>query len=167
MNTHQIHHILSNESTTRKRFQGVYPSDRVPKNPPKPAAFVANLDPHNSGGSHWVAFYLPSHGPAEYYDSYGTLPIPPFKKLLGQNYKRSIRTLQSPFSAVCGQYCIFFILKRCNGQSMHDIISTFGEDVTENDFILNYYIKNRFDIDLDVFDLPHLLQQISKAKTKE
>lgn len=167
MNTHQIHHILSNEPTTRKSFRGVYASDRLPKNPPKPAALVANLDPHNLGGSHWVAFYLPSKGPAEYYDSYGTLPIPPFEKLLGHNYRRSIRTLQSPFSTVCGQYCIFFILKRCNGQSMHDIISSFGEDVTENDFILNYYIKNRFDIDLDVFDLPHMLQQISKSKTKE
>ena len=36
---------------------------------------VANTDPSSKPGTHWVAFYFPSKGKGEFFDSYGHPPI--------------------------------------------------------------------------------------------
>ena len=165
MNTHQIEHILSAEKSTKDIFCGVFPSNEIPHKPSRekcPLAFVANIDPGHLPGTHWVAFYFPKQGPLEYFDTYGRLPLPAFETILNEEFLRSRRTLQNPFSSVCGQYCIYFIFKRCNGISMSNILRDFGENVLENDEIVNYYIEHTFDIDLDVYSVKHMLKQVSR-----
>ena len=75
MNTSQIGAVLKNLSFTKSSFQGVYPSDRLPKEiEDYPVALVANVDPHDKPGSHWCAFYIDENQDGEFFDSYGQAP---------------------------------------------------------------------------------------------
>jgi hypothetical protein len=40
----------------------------------RPRTFIVNTDTCDRGGSHWVAFYFPHVGPAEFSDSLGNAP---------------------------------------------------------------------------------------------
>ena len=39
-----------------------------------PCGFVANTDPSDEPGTHWIAFYFPSKQKGEFFDSYGKPP---------------------------------------------------------------------------------------------
>ena len=55
--------------------RGVFPSDGLPTYRFKrPRFLIANTDPHHKPGRHWVAFYFPKKGPAEFFDSAGQPP---------------------------------------------------------------------------------------------
>ena len=43
------------------------------------------------------------------------------------------RTLQSPLSTVCGQYCVAFLLLRCRNVPMHAFTRLFTSDLVAND----------------------------------
>ena len=43
------------------------------------------------------------------------------------------RTLQSPLSTVCGQYCVAFLMFRCRNVSMHAFTRLFTTDLVAND----------------------------------
>ena len=90
--------------------------------------FIFNLDPHNKGGSHWIAAFtdIPAHK-SYYFDSYGYETPPQIARFL-----RSL-TLQDPrmtldycarrfqFSdSECGMYCMYFILMMIEGKSFKD-----------------------------------------------
>ena len=42
---------------------------------------------------------------------------------------------------MCGHYCVYFILYRCCGYSMRDIVSHFSSNLTENDRNINLFIR--------------------------
>ena len=60
------------------RFQGVYPSDHLPCvyeiSSRSPCCYVANSDPCNELGSHWVAFFHPTPNVIEFFDSFAKTP---------------------------------------------------------------------------------------------
>ena len=72
----QVANILLRDPFVQPIFQGVFSSDHLPQLPVKhrPAAFVVNTDPSRRPGEHWIALYLPTRGPVEYFDSYGKPP---------------------------------------------------------------------------------------------
>ena len=72
MNTLQIRKVLMKHV---KYFQGVYPLDLLPPTLIKPSIIVINLDKHYMSGSHWVTVNFSDTGYAEYFDSYGVLPL--------------------------------------------------------------------------------------------
>jgi hypothetical protein len=75
MNTYQITRALEHDPVTNKQFCGVFPSDKLPQTIEKyPCGFVANTDPSNEPGTHWIAFYFPSEERGEFFDSYGHAP---------------------------------------------------------------------------------------------
>ena len=75
MNTAEITRALEQDPITSKSFLGVFPSDKLPQPLDKhPCGFVANTDPSSKPGMHWVAFYFPSEGEGEFFDSYGRSP---------------------------------------------------------------------------------------------
>ncbi|GFS54245.1 uncharacterized protein TNCV_2527631 [Trichonephila clavipes] len=119
MFTSQISKILSKEAP--RDFLGVYPSDKIPK-VKKKAALVVNTDPHDEEGSHWLAMYIQDEKTIEFFDSYGFPPsvyephISQYVKLF-PNVIYNETSLQNLTSNVCGQYCIFYLLKRCKGHS--------------------------------------------------
>ena len=164
MNNKEISIILNSDPGIQKIFIGVFPADKL-LIPSKSGYYVANTDPHSKPGKHWVAFYVPHNEeqPVEYWDSYGFKPPSIFLPFLSTSYKRSTKFIQHPLSSTCGQYCIFYILKRYNGYSMKDIVSIFSENKLENDIIVNKTIEDHFCLDLDIFDTQYIYQQISKS----
>lgn len=113
LTTYDINTKLKNHSG----FKGTYPITDLPNFLlQKPAGLVINLDPRWEEGSHWVAVYIPSRGPAVYFDSYGRYPPEPIIALMERNsrygWKHSTLKLQGDLSTLCGWYCIGF-LKSC------------------------------------------------------
>ena len=92
--------------------------------------FVYNLDPHDKGGSHWIASYTDIPGHKSYYiDSYGMKPPPQIARFL-----RSL-TLQDPLMKLfyserrlqysdseCGMYCIYFLIRMLEGDTFKQFI---------------------------------------------
>lgn len=166
MNTRQISSLLQNNPHTRNSFAGVFPADLLPKFPrkKKPCSYIANTQKHNEPGEHWVCLYFPAQDLPEYFDSYGFLPQREFKEILGNSYRLSRGFFQYPLSSTCGQYCIFYILQRCLGKTMTDILNMFTtENLIENDILVNSTVEEYFPVDLDIFDLNYLGRQISRA----
>jgi hypothetical protein len=84
---------------------------------------VYNLDPHNKGGSHWIAStLLLDHGEDKksgfyYFDSYG-LPPPKQIKTFMENLTLQDKNIELGYNgrrfqfgnSECGMYCLFFII---------------------------------------------------------
>ena len=83
------------------QYGGIYPSNGLPKYRLKrPGFIIANTDPYGKPGRHWVAFYFPRRGPAEFFDSTGSAPYKlnrNFSKFLKKNSKKYLLDVaQSP-----------------------------------------------------------------------
>ena len=61
-------------------------------------------------------------------------------------WKRNTRKLQSSWTEVCGQYCIFYLYQRACGRSMDEIVNMFGDNTLTNDGNVSCYVKKYFDI---------------------
>lgn len=148
MNGNQIHFILSRDPYTSPFFLGVFASDAIPTLKEK-SAVVVNVDKSSEPGSHWLAFYYENNN-IEFFDSYGNPPEfygPSFQDFFS-NYSSvswNSTTLQSLTSNVCGPYCIYFILKRCQGHSLYSIVSSFA-DCQKNDFRMYQFVKKRYGV---------------------
>ena len=131
MNTAQITNALEQDPVTSKKFCGVFPSDKLPQTIDRyPCGFVANTDLSSEPGTHWVAFYFPSEEKGEFFDSHGHAPeyyrksFGDFLRSRAWDFNR--RKLQSAWSDVCGQYCIFYLSHRARGRSMSNIVHLFN-----------------------------------------
>lgn len=108
MNTQQLLHIIECDSYMKNIVSGVYPADQLPFPPfRQPVGLVANCDPMNAPGSHWVAFFI-ENNILECFDSYGKQPdkLSHFFKLFVSrfsNIRVNNKRLQSSESIVCGQ----------------------------------------------------------------
>ena len=97
-------------------FLGVFPIDKLPKNPipTKLMKLIANLDPANLGGSHWVAM-LVNNGQGLYFDSFGRLPPMEAQQWLTLNstqWSWNPMIVQLPSDNIlCGHLCIAFLKK--------------------------------------------------------
>lgn len=118
-------------------------------------AIICNteIDPNNTDGLHWIAMYSDNSSPngqVDYFDSYGKQPdrqsIYYFLNVQGRTWQYNKQCLQMSYSSVCGYYCLYFIIKRCQGETMKDIISGFGTDLLENDKNVQSYIHKHYDI---------------------
>ena len=104
--------ILSGNKITSRFYEGCYAADRIPRCEKFPASMVVNLDTASEDGSHWVALFAKSPSHVYYFDSYGMPPDGLLEKYMKTNFKiitQSKKTYQSPFSSVCGHYCIYFL----------------------------------------------------------
>lgn len=149
MNSLQIHTILSRDPASVRYFAGVFPSDKIPTLRNFPCAFVVNTDKHHEKGSHWLAIYIQDKKTIEFFDSYGLSP-----ETYGEDIARFVQkysrmrwnktTLQSVTSNVCGHYCIFFIVKRCQGYCMKAIVRMLSRK--KNDFRMYLFVKKRYGV---------------------
>lgn len=147
--TTEIEKILSKDRFTGPVFGGVYACDQLPeKLPPNKHLYVANTDPANKSGQHWVLFYFRPDGHCLYFDSFGLAPIRPsfiqFMESNAESWTYNMRRLQDPRSTVCGFYCIFFGVHLCRGMNMEKIVSMFDvnkkfNDLMVRDFVNKYY----------------------------
>ncbi len=141
MNTSQIQRILRCHPRTSGIFLGVFASDQLPSysiNPP--CALVCNTDPSDKPGEHWIAIYINSSGCGEYFDSYGQEPsIVTIRSFLNRNtmsYRTNIKTIQGAMSSSCGQYCVYYLLYRCCGKSLEQIVRS----MPSNPFVSDSFV---------------------------
>jgi len=126
MNNYEINQILKSHSRTKSIFLESLPCDKGPNNEQHyPYALVMNTDFSGGRGIHWIAIFALSDRSVEYFDSYG---MPPNKCIYSKflqkfaSIKRSEIRLQSYLSSVCGHYCVYFIVRRCYGETFENII---------------------------------------------
>ena len=125
-------------------FVGAFPRDMLPEVTKLPAALVVNTDPSDRPGEHWVAIYIPIEGYAEYFDSFGLPPLHwEIKKFLDKNSPMgtlySNRTLQSIDGVTCGNYCILYVIGRCNNIPWWKLMTLFTSNTTFNDILAQLY----------------------------
>lgn len=150
MNSIQIEEILSRDSTTRKYFLGVFPSNHLPLNIEcYPVCFVCNVDSCSELGSHWVAFFLSKPDEMEFFDSYGNAPS--FFQGSISNYTSRFShvtynpiKLQSHTSAVCGQFCVYYLYHRCRGNCLKGFLKHFVAENICNDHKVYNFVSKKF-----------------------
>ena len=147
---------------------GIYPADRLPKSINRlPSALIANVDHHNEPGSHWVLIYISKYGHAYFMDSFGRHPALcslHFKIFLDNHtheWSFNTRSLQSHWYAVCGQYCLYFLIHyRVKGNSMSSIVSRFTLNRTQNDRKVYAFINSRHQLNVPMYDAAFILQEL-------
>lgn len=147
MNTQQIDSLLKRDPFSKKIFKKVCALDQI-EQPIFPSAYVINSDPSNKPGEHWVAVYFDKNGKGEYFDSYGLPPsfldLDEYMNRHSRSWIWNRKTLQALFSTTCGHYCIYYILLRCRGIPLLDIVESFSSYLTENDRFITRFIRSLY-----------------------
>lgn len=152
MNTNNILESLRGFTNNNMSTVGVFPCNKLPSKIKKPAFIVANTDPANRPGEHWVAFYFPTKGNAEFFDSFGQAPSKKyFTKFLEKHSTKYIinsQRFQGNFSSACGNYCCLFLYFRSKGKSIKQFSNKFSPyNFDSNDekviSLFNKYIKKK------------------------
>lgn len=152
MDSTQLFQALSTNVHTRNAFLGVFPSNQLPRRIHHyPTCFIANTDPSYESGTHWLAFYLPSPHHLEFFDSYGHEPteFPGSIRTFVRRFPHvnfNAMTLQSNISAVCGQYCIYYLYCKCRGYSLNDILLSFVPNQLCNDRNVYNFVTHHFSV---------------------
>ena len=136
METDQISRILSHDSLMC--HYDVVAKDYLPETiDTYPAAFVCNTHNGDQPGEHWIVMYVNAEQRGDYFDPYGIEPqhveFTNFMNKHCTEWSSNDRTLQSPISTVCGQYCVAFLLFRCHNVTMHAFTHLFTKDLVAND----------------------------------
>ena len=129
MNTKQIWQALTSNTKTEPYFDGVFPIDELKKIKNKPELIICNTDPSNKPGQHWVLFFF-HDDTVDFFDSLGRNmeyygdKFVNFAKKFSSKFQISLVRTQPKNTSLCGQYCLYFAYKRCNGEKMNDIIKS-------------------------------------------
>ena len=167
MNTAEISHALRHNPVTAAIFRGVHSADQLTLPlQPLPGACVVNTEPSDKPGEHWIALYQETPDVMETWDSFGMKPsfYSPFFSKMGRLVLQTDQ-IQHSDSSACGQYCLFFILRRASGESYSNIIHLFTQSKASNDAMVTQYVNHHFDLDTKVID-SEFLNQLSKPYTK-
>jgi hypothetical protein len=104
---------------------------------------IFNLDPHDKGGSHWVALYINienrSNPMVGYFDSYG-YKVPPMIARLMRSFKLQIKHCSLGYNArrfqfggsECGMFSMYFIICMLHGISFKQ----FCKDAVNDEYML-------------------------------
>lgn len=128
---------IRNQLRAYKGFLGVFPCDAIP--PLKPGqALIANTDPHDKPGQHWVALYCSPEGGLEYFDSFGLPPmVDEIRKYINKSkhshFSCSSVQLQHEASETCGNHCIAFVKHRLMKQPFTSLLAHFTNSQRNND----------------------------------
>ena len=143
MNSLNLERILNSLVDPDKcKVLGVFPSDLIPAHMERyPICFIANTDPSSLPGQHWVAYYFDSELEYEFFDSYG---YPPDYYSLPYSSPSifNVHSLQSNTSAVCGQFCLYYLNSKARGSDMKSIIHSFSlSNKTWNDKFVRKFVS--------------------------
>jgi hypothetical protein len=147
----QIVNALTTDPHVSNCFEGVFPCDKLPQNVDFPSAFVANTDPSNEKGEHWVCYYFDKNGNAEYFDSFGLPPsncqLYNFFQRNGKLHKYNDVQIQGLTSDSCGQYCIAILANRARGEPLEEIVKRFtGPKPGMYDSLIATHVNKEYNI---------------------
>ena len=77
------------------------------------------------------------------------------------SYEYNTRKLQSAWSDVCGQYCMFYLSHRARGHSMNNIVHLFDNNTMSNDNKVFTFVNKHFNI------LPNVLNKRYNQSSKK
>ncbi len=141
MNTLQIEKILKEDPYTSRLLAGVFARDQLPKTLCYPCIWVVNNQPISKEGEHWTCAYFTADNKGEYFDSYGLAPKGPLKRYM-ENHTTHWRwngtRLQGLLSSSCGPFCLYFLLHRCRGILMKDIIEQFKGIQDKDEYVTTF-----------------------------
>jgi hypothetical protein len=177
MDNKQIHAILSTDKyLVANNFLGVFPLDLIPTTAAitYPCSLVVNTKPHNHPGEHWIAIAKNQYNETVFFDSYGSPPfnLPEVGVVLSDDWTYNNTTLQSTFTTVCGEYCIFFLLHYTRGYTLDQIVHLLNDigDKAANDAMIYHYIRDRYPSQelkqLKPVDFPFVFNQIASSLSK-
>jgi len=136
---------------TNSLYLGVFSADNIPidhlANQKKTVYFILNSDPSSSPGTHWLACVKPPGSILEFFDSYGNPPS--FYHLSFPSNLSILHNqdpLQSVYSSVCGQYCIYFLYFRIFHKISIQKISTHLRTSFKTRKLRDHYISNYVNI---------------------
>ena len=145
LGTREILRALKSNNRTGPLVLGVFASDQLPADVPRPCCLVVNTDPASKPGEHWVAIFINSSGILDYFDSYGLSPqVPSIIKWISENsvaHSVNKECVQSYMTATCGQHCIFFLLWRCGGQAMHRIVGMLTVGCERKPLVIDCFVN--------------------------
>lgn len=134
-------------SKTKCHWLGVFSSNTFPClsiHDSYPQALICNSDKSGEPGSHWLAFYFTSYSCCEFFDSFA-MPISTysiiFHSALNITHANS-KPIQSPFSNVCGYYCIYYLYNRALNCSSLNIYQSFSSSYYNNDKLVYKFISH-------------------------
>ena len=151
MNTFQLAQVLTKDPFTKGSFAGVYACDQLSsiEIDEYPKSIVVNTDPMELPGTH---VYFNEQMKGESFDSYGKHPIHYNKYFLDFINRNAVECiwehnkiqLQSAFSTVCGQYCVYFLYHRCRKGPMSSIVNSFVNDKLHNDELVYNFVRRKY-----------------------
>lgn len=62
------------------------------------------------------------------------------------------KRLQSMDSNACGYYCVYYLINRCRGVPMEEILHTFSNNLNNNDTFVFDFVRNTFPYCVKGFD---------------
>ena len=134
MNTFQLAQVLTKDPFTKERFACVYACNQLSsiKINEFPKSFVVNTDPMELPGTYrtnerrilWLLRKHPIHYNKYFLD---------FINRNGVQWEHNKIQLQSAFSSVCEQYCIYFLYRHCGKRLITSIVNSFVNDKLHND----------------------------------
>ena len=162
MNTYQLEAVVTEDRYSQDMFVGVFPMDRLPKQFKTPACMIINSASSSSQGEHWLAVFIDQYGRGEFFDSYGhsadfyNQRLEDFLRRNCSTHSFNTRELQTLWSNVCGQYCLFYFIHRCRQISAHDIIYQFSRNKLINDQRVNDFIRKHYSSLCKIHENTHL-----------
>lgn len=108
-------------------------------------AMIVNTDVDSGPGEHWLAFYIENEV-LEFFDSFGR-PPEDFNQHI-ESYVKKFRSVnyfshcfQDDSSYNCGQFCIFYIIRRLQGHKMEHIFQELTACTNCDEYVRNFYIE--------------------------
>lgn len=143
MNTSQLLCVIGADPILCATTLGVYAADQAPEYI-RHGGFIINTDASSKPGKHWCACYFNGSGQAEFFDSYGKPPSyynNAFASCLQNNSVVQLyntKKLQSNYSNVCGQFCLYYLIHRTRGQKFKDIVDTLQVTEHRDQYVYDY-----------------------------
>ena len=137
----QLQHVVDHDLRTTRQFLGVFSANTLPERMPFRSMAIVNCCNNNLPGMHWIALYQGDK--MEVFDSFG-LPPQAYNLQLPQAaaVTYNAKQIQSNYSVVCGQYCLYYCYFKARGYGINDIISVFSNDYFSNDdYVYNTVLK--------------------------
>lgn len=141
MDAHELRDIISKDIRLSRQFLGVFAANEIPRQMPVGSLALVNCCQRSRPGKHWIAIYQES--------AISARNVPPSAYNLENKLPADVivynkRQLQSVFSNVCGQYCLYYCYFKARGYAINYILAIFSNDVVSNDYNVTYYVVRLF-----------------------
>ncbi|KAL9984959.1 hypothetical protein ACROYT_G007306 [Oculina patagonica] len=117
----------TDESLLQVDNRDVYGADEVPCQAPYPQCAIANTDPIDLPGQHWVGLFWWAPGRSEFFDSYAITPNTyDARWRCFDDFEQTPRPIQQWTTDVCGDHTLYYLYHRCRGTPLRTIVQYFS-----------------------------------------